>query len=115
MAEWNKEGPSGRRVAEHLVELGAARRGDGRGEHPPTQRRLLRQIQRISAASFQETTRVLTEAAIKGKIDPLIGLKENVILGKLIPAGTGMPRYRNIGIEPVEESGKYVSELEGLS
>ncbi len=69
----------------------------------------------LSAASFQETTRVLTEAAIKGKIDPLIGLKENVILGKLIPAGTGMPRYRNIGIEPVEESGKYVSELEGLS
>ena len=69
----------------------------------------------LSAASFQETTRVLTEAAIKGKIDPLIGLKENVILGKLIPAGTGMPRYRNIGIEPVEEDGRYVSELEGLS
>ncbi len=54
----------------------------------------------LSAASFQETTRVLTEAAIKGKIDPLIGLKENVIIGKLIPAGTGMPRYRNIEIEP---------------
>ncbi len=53
----------------------------------------------LSAASFQETTRVLTEAAIKGKVDPLIGLKENVILGKLIPAGTGMPRYRNIGID----------------
>lgn len=50
----------------------------------------------LSAASFQETTRVLTEAAIKGKIDPLIGLKENVIIGKLIPAGTGMQRYRNI-------------------
>ena len=49
----------------------------------------------LSAASFQETTKVLTEAAIKGKIDPLIGLKENVILGKLIPAGTGMKRYRN--------------------
>ena len=44
----------------------------------------------LSAASFQETTRVLTEAAIKGKVDPLLGLKENVILGKLIPAGTGM-------------------------
>ncbi|MDO4531000.1 MAG: DNA-directed RNA polymerase subunit beta', partial [Bacillota bacterium] len=52
----------------------------------------------LSAASFQETTRVLTEAAIKGKIDPLIGLKENVCIGKLIPAGTGMTRYRNIDI-----------------
>ena len=50
----------------------------------------------LSAASFQETTKVLTEAAIKGKIDPLIGLKENVIIGKLIPAGTGMKRYRDI-------------------
>ena len=54
----------------------------------------------LSAASFQETTRVLTEAAIKGKIDPLIGLKENVIIGQLIPAGTGMTRYRNIEIVP---------------
>ena len=52
----------------------------------------------LSAASFQETTRVLTEAAIKGKIDPLVGLKENVIIGKLIPAGTGMKRYKNIEI-----------------
>ena len=52
----------------------------------------------LSAASFQETTKVLTEAAIKGKIDPLIGLKENVIIGKLIPAGTGMKRYRNVKI-----------------
>ncbi len=50
----------------------------------------------LSAASFQETTRVLTEAAIKGKSDPLVGLKENVIIGKLIPAGTGMKRYKNI-------------------
>ena len=50
----------------------------------------------LSAASFQETTKVLTEAAIKGKVDPLIGLKENVIIGKLIPAGTGMKRYRNV-------------------
>ena len=49
----------------------------------------------LSAASFQETTRVLTEAAIKGKVDNLIGLKENVIIGKLIPAGTGMNRYRS--------------------
>ncbi len=54
----------------------------------------------LSAASFQETTRVLTDAAIKGKHDPLLGLKENVIIGKLIPAGTGMSRYRNISIEP---------------
>ncbi|MBR6229244.1 MAG: DNA-directed RNA polymerase subunit beta', partial [Eubacterium sp.] len=52
----------------------------------------------LSAASFQETTKVLTEAAIKGKVDPLVGLKENVIIGKLIPAGTGMKRYRNIEI-----------------
>ncbi len=52
----------------------------------------------LSAASFQETTRVLTEAAIKGKVDPLVGLKENVIIGKLIPAGTGMSRYRDIEV-----------------
>lgn len=56
----------------------------------------------LSAASFQETTRVLTDAAIKGKIDPLIGLKENVIIGKLIPAGTGMNRYRGIKISSKE-------------
>jgi DNA-directed RNA polymerase subunit beta' len=53
----------------------------------------------LSAASFQETTKVLTEAAIKGKVDPLIGLKENVIIGKLIPAGTGMKRYRNVKLD----------------
>ena len=52
----------------------------------------------LSAASFQETTKVLTEAAIKGKVDPLIGLKENVIIGKLIPAGTGMKRYRDVNL-----------------
>ncbi len=52
----------------------------------------------LSAAAFQETTRVLTDAAIKGKVDPLLGLKENVMIGKLIPAGTGMSRYRNIKI-----------------
>ncbi|SDF74607.1 DNA-directed RNA polymerase subunit beta' [Sporomusa acidovorans] len=58
----------------------------------------------LSAASFQETTRVLTEAAIKGKIDPLLGLKENVIIGKLVPAGTGMSRYRNVKLKtPVIE------------
>ncbi|WP_019136320.1 DNA-directed RNA polymerase subunit beta' [Cellulomonas massiliensis] len=58
----------------------------------------------LSAASFQETTRVLTEAAMSGRSDPLLGLKENVILGKLIPAGTGLPRYRNIEVEPTEEA-----------
>lgn len=58
----------------------------------------------LSAASFQETTRVLTENAIHGKSDPLVGLKENVIIGKLIPAGTGMPQYRNIRVEPTEEA-----------
>ncbi|MCB2343315.1 DNA-directed RNA polymerase subunit beta' [Clostridium estertheticum] len=57
----------------------------------------------LSAASFQETTRVLTDAAIKGKIDPLLGLKENVIIGKLIPAGTGMTRYRTIKINTEDE------------
>ena len=75
----------------------------------------------LSAASFQETTKVLTDAAIKGKVDPLIGLKENVIIGKLIPAGTGMKRYRNIKLhsdlvdsleppEPVEEAAEVVEE-----
>ena len=64
----------------------------------------------LSAASFQETTKVLTEAAIKGKVDPLIGMKENVIIGKLIPAGTGMKRYRNIKLDSemvVEEEVTY--------
>ncbi len=76
------------------------------GKKPATGHRLLLGITKaalatdsfLSAASFQETTRVLTEAAIKGKIDPLLGLKENVILGKLIPAGTGMSRYRKIKV-----------------
>ena len=61
----------------------------------------------LSAASFQETTKVLTEAAIKGKVDNLIGLKENVIIGKLIPAGTGYSVYRNIA---VEENQDYIAE-----
>ncbi len=58
----------------------------------------------LSAASFQETTRVLTDAAIQAKSDSLLGLKENVIIGKLIPAGTGINRYRNIRVEPTEEA-----------
>ena len=57
----------------------------------------------LSAASFQETTRVLTEAAIKGKVDPLLGLKENVIIGKLVPAGTGMRCYRNVSVKSADE------------
>ena len=58
----------------------------------------------LSAASFQETTKVLTDAAIKGKIDPLEGLKENVIIGKLIPAGSGMAVYRDFNLETSPES-----------
>ena len=76
----------------------------------------------LSAASFQETTKVLTEAAIKGKIDPLVGLKENVIIGKHIPAGTGMHKYRDIrldtGIVPEEEEELELSltgEMEDMS
>ncbi len=64
----------------------------------------------LSAASFQETTKVLTEAAINGKIDPLIGLKENVIIGKLIPAGTGMKRYRSVKLDSDMEEELILSE-----
>ena len=77
----------------------------------------------LSAASFQETTKVLTEAAIKGKVDPLIGLKENVIIGKLIPAGTGMKRYRSVKLdtdtmdeymlsEDLDDEGSYMDEYD---
>ena len=77
------------------------------GGEPCTAKRILLGITKaslatnsfLSAASFQETTRVLTDAAIKGKNDKLLGLKENVILGKLIPAGTGMKRYKNIEVD----------------
>src|SRR5690606_2741 len=58
----------------------------------------------LSAASFQETTRVLTQAAMEGKSDPLVGLKENVIIGQLIPAGTGLARYRDVAVEATEEA-----------
>jgi DNA-directed RNA polymerase subunit beta' len=79
----------------------------------------------ISAASFQETTKVLTEASISGRTDHLRGLKENVIMGRLIPAGTGLPRYRNLGIqieapegeaeeEPLEEARRHEPLAEGL-
>ena len=63
----------------------------------------------LSAASFQETTRVLTDAAIKGKVDPLIGLKENVLLGKLIPAGTGMKQYRSVSLDT-----EYLNDVQGV-
>ena len=87
---------------------------ESEGKRPATGKRVLLGITKaslatdsfLSAASFQETTRVLTEAAIKGKVDNLIGLKENVIIGKLIPAGTGLAQYRNthISTEETEES-----------
>ena len=81
------------------------------GKRPATGKRVLLGITKaslatdsfLSAASFQETTRVLTEAAIKGKVDDLVGLKENVIIGKLIPAGTGMQRYQDIHISTEKE------------
>lgn len=90
------------------------------GEEPATAERALLGITKaslatesfLSAASFQETTRVLTEAAIKGKTDKLIGLKENVLLGKLIPAGTGMKRYKNIALNTEEEELLESEELE---
>jgi DNA-directed RNA polymerase subunit beta' len=66
----------------------------------------------LSAASFQETTRVLTDAAIKGKVDRLLGLKENVIIGKLVPAGTGMNRYRNIKVSSLADYEAEAAEKE---
>ena len=95
-----------RREADRLEEELTAQ-----GKNPPVIKDILLGITKaalatesfLSAASFQETTRVLTEAAIKGKVDPLIGLKENVIIGKLIPAGTGMPVYNQIDVKPTME------------
>ena len=69
----------------------------------------------LSAASFQETTRVLTDAAINARSDSLIGLKENVIIGKLIPAGTGISKYRNIRVEPTEEAKAKVYSMTGYT
>ena len=88
------------------------RRVVGEGGEPASARPVLMGITKaslateswLSAASFQETTRVLTDAAISARSDSLLGLKENVIIGKLIPAGTGMARYRNIRVEPTEEA-----------
>ncbi len=93
------------------------------GKRPATGKRVLLGITKaalatesfLSAASFQETTRVLTDAAVKGKVDDLVGLKENVIIGKLIPAGTGMQKYQNIHIntekEPETEPEKETEEV----
>ena len=90
------------------------------GGIPATSRRILLGITKaalatesfLSAASFQETTRVLTDAAIKGKIDPMFGVKENVIIGKLIPAGTGVKRYKNIDIEVIRKQAEQPKEEE---
>ena len=68
----------------------------------------------LSAASFQETTRVLTDAAIKGKVDPLIGLKENVIIGKLVPAGTGMQVFDKVDVVPSYFSAEGSEEILNL-
>ena len=89
---------------------------------PATYKRLLLGITKaslatesfLSAASFQETTRVLTDAAVKGKVDELIGLKENVIIGKLIPAGTGLSVYKNIHINTEPEPDPFENDDEEL-
>ena len=99
----------GRKVRRHPVEEDP---DAGLGGEPASARPVLMGITKaslateswLSAASFQETTKVLTDAAIQGKSDSLLGLKENVIIGKLIPAGTGISRYRNITVEPTEEA-----------
>jgi DNA-directed RNA polymerase subunit beta' len=88
-------------VNRHLVQEGK-RPAEGRPELMGITKASLATDSWLSAASFQETTRVLTEAAIEGKSDQLFGLKENIIIGKLIPAGTGMPRYREITMEAPE-------------
>lgn len=69
----------------------------------------------LSAASFQETTKVLTDAAIKGKVDPLVGLKENVIIGKLIPAGTGMKCYRSVQLDTDEAAEEFLRQREAAA
>ncbi len=97
------------------------RRVVGEGGEPASGRPVLMGITKaslateswLSAASFQETTRVLTDAAISAKSDSLLGLKENVIIGKLIPAGTGIARYRNIRVEPTEEARAQVYSMAG--
>ncbi len=99
------------RMVDYLDILDANDEAEEEGKKPATFERILLGITKaslatdsfLSAASFQETTRVLTDAAIKGKVDHLVGLKENVIIGKLIPAGTGMKYYRNLKLNTDEE------------
>ena len=106
---------------DRLVVLEENERMLGEGQQPATFQPLLLGITKaslstesfISAASFQETTRVLTEAAIQGKIDHLRGLKENVIIGHLIPAGTGMPIYRKLRLESEKQALMPLEEDEG--
>ena len=94
-------------MEDRLLVADLCREAEKNGTRPPVYKDVLLGITKaslatdsfLSAASFQETTRVLTDAAIKGKVDPLVGLKENVIIGKLIPAGTGMPCYRNVEVQ----------------
>jgi len=107
-----------RKYFEEVNEAVAAEKGE-----PATARQMLLGITKaslatdsfLSAASFQETTRVLTDAAITGRVDPLLGLKENVIIGKLIPAGTGMNRYRNIKVKPKHAGISLLEEVEALA
>ncbi|MDP3713552.1 MAG: DNA-directed RNA polymerase subunit beta' [Mycobacteriales bacterium] len=108
-------------LTERTVFEGENRRVVSEGGEPASGRPVLMGITKaslateswLSAASFQETTRVLTDAAIQAKSDSLLGLKENVIIGKLIPAGTGISRYRNIRVEPTEEARAAVYSMAG--
>ncbi len=96
----------------------AVERLTAEGKEPPEGKQVMLGITKaalatnsfLSAASFQETTKVLTDAAIKGKVDPLVGLKENVIIGKLIPAGTGMKRYRSVKLDCDESAELIIAE-----
>ena len=93
------------------------------GKEPPVGKQVMLGITKaalatnsfLSAASFQETTKVLTDAAIKGKVDPLVGLKENVIIGKLIPAGTGMKCYRSVKLDTDETAEEFIRQREAAA
>ncbi|MDN6793766.1 MAG: DNA-directed RNA polymerase subunit beta' [Propionibacterium sp.] len=99
-------------LVDRMAYLGQNRKVAAEGGQPASGRQMLMGITKaslatdswLSAASFQETTKVLTEAAMNGKKDPLVGLKENVMLGKLIPAGTGLARYNRVHVEPTAEA-----------
>jgi DNA-directed RNA polymerase subunit beta' len=99
-------------LVDRMAYLGQNRRVAAEGGQPASGRQMLMGITKaslatdswLSAASFQETTKVLTDAAMNGKSDSLVGLKENVILGKLIPAGTGLARYNHVNVEPTPEA-----------